>query len=152
MFWSGDLSLTNKGLWTPGFLFSSYYYWGLPYGMQMRLWLWPPTQHGCFPQWSVITVFEIPPIRSFSWSSNLVMARLNYRCLREESHILLVIWRAAAGNLMLALPETNCYWQRTENRGVPAHPSAGKGYHVGILGTGVSQGLEFPFSGPQMSL
>lgn len=33
--------------------------------MQMRLWFWSPIQHGCFPQQSVIAVFEIPSLGAF---------------------------------------------------------------------------------------
>lgn len=55
-------------------------------------------------------------------------------------------------NLVLAVPETDCSWRGTEDIGVPVHPRAGEVCHVGMLRVGISQGREFPVSGPQMPL
>lgn len=53
-------------------------------------------------------------------------------------------------NLVLAVPEMDCFWWGTEDIGVPVYPRVGEVCSVGMLGAGISQGLDFPVSGPQM--
>lgn len=122
----------NQGSLNSGIFFFCYY-WGLPYVMQMKLWFWPPTQQGRFPQQSAIAVSEIPSLGAFPGIQIWL-----WRGWIADCHL-----KSCICQPVLAVPETDCSWRWTEDIRVPGHPREGEVCHVGMLGQVYLKDLSF---------